>query len=72
MDDIYEDIKKYNPYNERKILIVFGDMIGDMLSNNNLNPVELFIRGKNLNISLVFITQCYFVVRKSIWLNSTH
>ena len=66
MDDIYEDIKKYNPYNERKILIVFGDMIGDMLSNNNLNPVELFIRGKNLNISLVFITQCYFVVRKSI------
>ena len=66
MDDIYEDIKKYNPYNERKILIVFGDMIGDMLSNNNLNPVELFIRGKNFNISLVFITQCYFVVRKSI------
>ena len=66
MDDIYEDIKKYNPYNERKILIVFGYMIGDMLSNNNLNPVELFIRGKNLNISLVFITQCYFVVRKSI------
>ena len=66
MDDIYEDIKKYNPYNERKILIVFGDMIGDMLSNNNLNPVELFIRGKNLNISLVFITQRYFVVRKSI------
>ena len=66
MDDIYEDIKKYNPYNERKILIVFGYMIGDMLSNNNLNPIELFIRGKNLNISLVFITQCYFVIRKSI------
>ena len=66
MDDIYEDNKKYNSHNERKILIVFGDMIGDMLSNNNLNPVELFIRGKNLNISLVFITQCYFAVRKSI------
>ena len=66
MDDIYEDIKKYSLYNKRKILIVFGDMIGDMLSNNNLNPIKLFNRGKNLNISLVFITQCYFLVRKSI------
>ena len=57
-----------------KILIVFGDMIADMLSNKKLNPIvtELFIRGRKLNISLVFITQSYFAVPKNIRLNSTH
>ena len=45
-----------------------------MLSNKKLNPVvtELFIRGRKLNISLVFITQSYFAVPKNIRLNSTH
>ena len=49
-------------------------MIADMLSNKNLNPIvtELFIRGRKLNISLVFITQPYFDVPKNIRLNSTH
>ena len=57
-----------------KILTVFHNMIADMLSNKKLNPVvtELFIRGKKLNISLVFITQFYFAVPKNIRLNSTH
>ena len=49
-------------------------MIPDMLSNKNLNPIvtELFIRGRKLTISLVFITQSYFVVPKNIRLNSVH
>ena len=48
------------------MLIVFDDMIANMLSNKKLNPTvtELFIRGKKLYLSLVFITQSYFVVSK--------
>ena len=55
-------------------MIVFDDMIADMLSNKKVNPVatELFIRGRKLNISLVFITQTYFAATKNIRLNSTH
>ena len=55
-------------------MIVFDDIIPDMLSNKNVNPIvtELFIRGGKLNISLVFITQSYFAVRKSIKINFTH
>ena len=49
-------------------------MIADMLSNKKLNPIvsELFIRGRKLNISLVFITQPYSAVQKDIRLNSAH
>ena len=74
MDDIYKNIEEYNPNKRGKILIVFDDMIADMLSNKKLNPkvTELLIRGRKLNISLVFITQFYFVVSKTIRLNSTH
>ena len=66
MNDIYKNIQEYNPNKKRKILIVFDDMIADMLSNKKLNPIvtELFIRGRKLNISLVFITQSYFTVAK--------
>ena len=66
MDDIYKNIANFNPNKKRKILIVFDDMIADMLSNKKLNPIvtELFIRGRKLNISLVFITQSYFAVPK--------
>ena len=58
MDDIYKNIEKYNPNKKRKILIVFDNMIADILSNQKLNPIvtELFIRSRKLNISLVFIT----------------
>ena len=74
MVDIYKNIEKYKPNKNRKILIIFEDMIADMLDNRKFNPVvtELFIRGRKLNISLVFITQSYFPVPKSIRLNSTH
>ena len=69
MDDIYTNIEEYNPNKKRKILIVFDDMIADMLSNNKFNPVvtELFIRVRKLNISNVFITQPYFAVPKNIY-----
>ena len=58
MDDVYKNIKEYNPNKKRKILIVFDEMIADMLRNKKLNPVvtELFIRGRKLSIFLVFIT----------------
>ena len=56
-----------------KTLIVFDDIIADML-NMRLNPIvsELCIRGRKVNISLVFITQSYFAVPKNLRLNSTH
>ena len=49
-------------------------MIADMLSNKRLSPIitELFIRGRKMNIFLVFITESYFPVPKNIILNSTH
>ena len=74
MDDIYKIIEEYNPNKKGKILIVFDDMIADMLSKKKRDPVvtESFIRGRKLNISLAFITQSYFVVPKNVKLNSTH
>ena len=74
MDDIYKHTEEYNPNKKRKILFVFDNMTGDLLSNKKVNPMvtELSIRCRNLNISLVFITQFYFAVPKNIRLNSTH
>ena len=74
MDDIYKNIEEHTPNKKRKILIIFDDMIADMLSNRKLNPIitELFIRGRKLSIFLVFITQSHFTVSKNIRLNLTH
>ena len=74
MQDVYKNIEEHNADTERKILIVFDDMIVDMINNKKLNSIvtELFIRGRKLNISLVFITQSYFKVPKDVRLNSTH
>ena len=74
MQDVCKNIEDYNPNIRRKILIVFDDMIADMINNKKLNPVvtELFIRGRELNISIVFITQSYYKVPKNVRLNSTH
>ena len=74
MQDVYRNIEEYNPGKERKVLIVFDDMIADMISNKKLNPIvtDLFIRGRKLNISIVFITQSYFKVPKDVRLNSTN
>ena len=64
MDDIYKNIEEYNPNRKRKILIVFDDMIADLLNHKKLNPIltELFIRGRKLSISLVFIAQSYSII----------
>ena len=74
MNDVYKNIDEYNPDKENKILIVFDDMIADMIRNKKLNSIvtELFIRGRKLNISLVFITQSYFKVPKDVRLNTSH
>ena len=74
MDDIYKNVEEYNPNKKRKMLIIFDDMITDMLSNKKINKIviELFVRGRKLNISLVFITQSYFADQKNIRLKSTH
>ena len=74
MQDVYRNIEEYNLGKKRKMLIVFDDMIADMINNKKLNPVvtEFFIRGIKLNISIAFITQSYFKVPKDLRLNSTH
>ena len=57
MDGIHKNIEEYNPNKKREISVVFDYMIADMLSNKKLNPIvtELFVRGRKLNISLVFV-----------------
>ena len=74
MQDVYRNIEEYNPIKKRKVLIAFDDMIADMINNNKLNPIvtELLMRGRKLNISIVFIMQPYFKVPKDVRLNSTH
>ena len=74
IDDVYENINDYNPSRKIKILIVFDDMIADIMSNKKFQAMikELFSRCNKLNISLVFITQYYFSVQKDVRLNSTH
>ena len=74
MRDVYKVINYCNLNKENKILIFFDDMIADMIHNKKLGSIvtELFIRGRKLNISLVFITQSYFKVPKDVRLNTSH
>ena len=74
MQDVYKNIEDYNPGKKGKMLIIFDDIIADMINNKKLNSVitELFIRGKKINVSIVFITQSYFKMAKDVRLNSTH
>ena len=74
MQNVYKNIDEYNPGKKRKILIVFDDMIADMINNKKLNSIvtELFIRRRKLNISLFFIMQSYFKVPKDVRQNSIH
>ena len=69
MCNVYKNIDK-----ENKILIVFDDMIADMINNKKLNSAvtELFVRGRIWNISHVFITQLYFKVPEDVRLNTSH
>ena len=74
MDDVYENIDGYNPNRKRKILVIFDDMIVDIMTNNKFQSIikDLFIRCRKPNISLAFIFQSYFSVPKDVRLNSTH
>ena len=74
MRNIYKNVDYSNPDKENKTLIVFDDMIADMIHKKKLDSmvIELFIRGRKLNISLVFITQSYFKVPKDVRPNTTH
>ena len=69
MQEIYKNIEEHNLGKKCKVLIVFDDMI----NNKNLNTLvtEMFIRGRKLNISIVFITQSHFKVPKEVKLNTT-
>ena len=74
MDDVYENINDYNLIRKRKKLIVFDDMIADIIGNKKFQVIikELFVRCRKLNISLVFVAQSYFSVPKDVRLNTTH
>ena len=74
MHEVYKNINNYNPDKENTILIVFDDMIADMINNKKLDSIvtELFIRCRKSNISLLFISQSYFKVPKDVRNNSTH
>ena len=74
MGDIFENIDDYNQSRKIKKLIVFNEMIADIMTNKKFLAIIkiLFIRCRKLNISLVFIPQSYFSVPKDVRLNSTH
>ena len=74
MQDVYKSNEEYSLGKKCKVLIVFDDIMADMIDNKKLNPVvtELFIRGSKLNISIVFVIQSYFKVPKEVRLNTTH
>ena len=66
MRDVYKNIDDYNPSKENKILIVFDDTTADIFKNKKLKSIvtKLFLRGRKLNISLVFITQSYLTFQQ--------
>ena len=74
MNDVLEDINNYNKKRDKKVLIIFDDMIADIMRSEKFKAIvkELFIRCRKLNISIVFITQSYFRTPKDARLNSTH
>ena len=74
MRDVYKNIGEYYPEKENKVLIVFDDMIVDMINNKKLNSIvtELFIRRKKLNIFLAFIAQSCFKIAKDVRINTSH
>ena len=73
-DDMNDILDNYNKNRDKKVLIVFDDMIADIEYNKNFKQVikELFYRARKINVSIVFITQSYFRALKDARLNSTH
>ena len=74
MNDVYENIDECNRIRKIKILIVFDDMVADIMTHKKVQAIikELFIRCRKVNTSLVFITQSYFSAPKDVRLDSTH
>ena len=74
MDDVLHDVNNYNKNRNKKVLIVFHDMIDDIMTSKKFKAIikELFTRCRKLNISIVFITQSYFKTPKDARLNSMH
>ena len=74
MNDVLDDINNYNKNRDKKVLIVFDDMIADIEYNKNFKRIikELFYRALKINVSIVSITQSYFRALKDARLNSTH
>ena len=74
MHDVYKNINDYNPDKENKVLIVFDNMIADMIHNKKLNSIvtKLLVKGRKSNISLVFVTQSYFKISIDVRLNTSH
>ena len=74
MQDVYKKIEEQNLGKKPEIILVFDDIVGDMINNTKLNPIvtELCFRGRKLNILITFITQLYFKVTKKVRLNTTH
>ena len=74
MNDVLDDINDYNKNRDKKVLIVFDDMIADIEYNKNFKRIikDLFYRARKINVSIVFITKFYFRALKDARLNSTH
>ena len=74
MNDVLEDINNYNKNRDKEVLIIFDDMIADIMRSGKFKAIvkELFIRRRKVNISIAFITQSYFRTPKDARLNSTH
>ena len=68
-DDVYENIDDYNPDRKRKVLIVFDDLIAEVMANKKFQALikELFIRCRKVNTSLALITQYYFFLFQRMW-----
>ena len=74
MNDVLDDINNYNKNRDKKVLIVFDDMIADIEYNKNFKQIikKLFYRARKISVSIVFITQSYFRALKDARLNSRH
>ena len=74
MQYVYKKSEEYNSGKKLIVLIVFGNVIADMTDNKKVNSLvtEVFLRGRILDVSIVFITQSYFKVPKEVSLNTKH
>ena len=74
LNDVPDDVNNYNKNRDKKVIIVFDDMIADIEYNKNFKRIikELFYRARKMNVSIVFTMQSYFRALNDARLNSTH